>query len=34
MASGNVNEIQEALSNLMESFDKATINGENFGTVL
>lgn len=34
MASGNVDEIQEALSNLMESFDKATINGENFGTVL
>ena len=34
MASGNVDEIQEALSNLMESFDKATINGENFETVL
>lgn len=34
MASGNVDKIQDALTNLMESFDKATINGENFGTVL
>lgn len=34
MASGNVDEIQDALTNLMESFDGATINGKNFGTVL
>lgn len=34
MASGDIDKIQDALSNLMEDFDKATINGKNFGTVL